>query len=167
MRIKNTATLSLILILLFFLSACDQQTSSNSANASRINFDTNVHNKELENFIIHVNALTTDQLPPEVARGYNISRSKSRAMINVSVREKQTDGELPITASVTVLARNLSNQLKNIKFREIKEEGPLAIYYIAELPVSNEEIIVFDLDVTPAGANKPFLLSYRQQFYTQ
>ena len=34
---------------------------------------------------IHYNALTTDQLSPEVAKAYGIVRSGSRAMLNVSV----------------------------------------------------------------------------------
>ena len=35
--------------------------------------------------VVHFSAQTTDQLPPEVARAYNIVRSKNRAMLNVSV----------------------------------------------------------------------------------
>lgn len=88
-------------------------------------------------------------------------------MMNVSVREKQADGEIPVTASVNVIAKNLSNQQKNVKLREIKETDPVAIYYIGELPVSNGENIVFELDITPAGATEPLLLSYSQQFFTE
>lgn len=150
-----------------FLGACDQQPATSQTNPSRILYGPNVHDKAFGSYIIHVNALTTDQLPTEVAQGYKISRSKNRAMLNVSVREKKTDGEMPITASVNVIAKNLSNQLKKVTLREIKESDPVAIYYIGELPVSHEETIVFDLDVTPAGTSEPVLLSYRQQFYTE
>jgi hypothetical protein len=85
----------------------------------------------------------------------------------VSVREKQANGETPVTAAVVVIAKNLSSQQKNVKLREIKDTDPVAIYYIGELPVSNEETITFELDVIPAGASKPLLLSYTQQFFTQ
>ena len=167
MSISRAITLSLLLIPFILLGSCDQQTASNQTNPARISLGSNVHDKEFGNYIIHVNALTTDQLPTEVAQGYKITRSKNRAMMNISVREKQENGEIPISASVNVVAKNLSNQLKNVKLREIKDADPVAIYYIGELPVSHEETIVFDLDITPAGASKPVLLSYKQQFYTE
>jgi Domain of unknown function (DUF4426) len=163
MSTNKIITLLFISISLIILSACEQQAAS----PARTSYDSNVHEKEFGNYIIHINALTTDQLPTEVAQGYKISRSKNRAMINVSVREKQADGEMPITASVHIAAKNLVGKLRNVKLREIKETDPVAVYYIGELPVSNEERIIFDLDITPAGADEPVLLSYRQQFFTQ
>lgn len=168
MKVKYNALLACSLMMLL-LNACEQQTSSSAAasGSSRITVDTATHEVNSGNYIIHVNALSTSQLPTEIARGYNISRSKNRAMMNVAVREKQSEGERPITADVKVLAKNLSNQIKNVSLREIKEDDPLAIYYIGELPVSNEEIITFNLDVTPAGASEPVLLTYRQQFFTE
>lgn len=167
MRISKAVTVTFLLIPLILLGACDQQSSLNQSNSPRIAYETNVHDKEFGNYIVHINALTTDQLPAEVARGYKISRSKNRAMLNVSVREKQADGEVPVAASFNVIAKNLSNQQKSVALREIQEPEPLAIYYIGELPVSNEETITFELDVTPAGATQPLLLSYSQQFFTE
>lgn len=164
MRISR---LAFLLIPLILLGACDQQSASSQSDASRTAYAANVHDMEIGNYIIHINALTTDQLPTEVARGYKISRSKNRAMVNISVREKQADGEMPITASIKVIAKNLSSQLKNVTLREIKESDPVAVYYIGELPVSNEETITFELDVTPEGATETLLLSYSQQFFTQ
>ncbi len=155
------------MISLVLLVACEQQSETNQTNPDRISYDTNVHDKAFGKYIIHINALTTDQLPTEVARGYKISRSKNRAMLNVSVREKQGDTETPVTATVSVIAKNLSSQLKSVKLREIKDTDPVAIYYIGELPVGNEETIIFDIDVTPAGAAKPVLVSYRHKFFTE
>ncbi len=152
---------------LILLSACEQQSATSQTNPDRISYDTNVHEKAFGKHIIHINALTTDQLPAEIARGYKIARSKNRAMLNITVREKQGEVETPVTATVSVIAKNLSSQLKSVKFREIKETDPVAIYYIGELPVGNEETLVFDIDVTPAGATKPVLVSYRHKFFTE
>jgi Domain of unknown function (DUF4426) len=167
MRAGKAVTKIFLLIPLILLGACEQQGTTSQTSPARVAYDSNVHEKEFGNYIIHINALTTDQLPTEVAQGYKISRSKNRAMMNVSVREKQADGEIPITASVHIVAKNLAGQLKNVKLREIKDNDPVAIYYIGELPVSHEETITFDLDVIPTGASEPVLLSYRQQFYTK
>jgi len=167
MRTSKTLTLTFLLISLIFLGACDQQSASSQSNSSRITYEANEHDRQIGNYIVHINALTTDQLPSEVARGYKISRSKNRAMLNISVQEKQADAETPVTASINVVAKNLSNQQKNVVIREIQESDPIAIYYIGELPVSNEETITFELNVTPAGATAPLLLSYSQQFFTE
>ena len=138
-----------------------------SSDPSRVTFAANEHDKQIGEYVVYINAITTDQLPTEVARGYKISRSKNRAMLNVSVKENDVDGQKPVTASVNVIAKNLSSQQKNVALREIKETDPAAIYYIGELPVSNEETITFELDVTPDGATEPLLLSYNQQFFTE
>ncbi len=167
MRTRKAVTLAFLLIPLILLSACEQQSATDQSNSTRVAYEANVHDKEFGNYTVHINALTTDQLPTEVARGYKISRSKNRAMMNISILEKQADGEMPVSASINVIAKNLSSQLKNVTVREIKESDPVAVYYIGELPVSNEETIVFDLDITPAGATETILISYRQQFFTE
>lgn len=167
MNTKRILVLPVLLITMTLLGACEQQDKTSQTNPARISYDANVHDKAFGKYIIHINAITTDQLPTEVARGYKISRSKNRAMLNVSVREKQGEAEQPVTALVSVIAKNLSSQLKSVTLNEITETDPIAIYYIGELPVSDKETIVFDIDVTPAGTTKPILVSYRQQFFTE
>ena len=158
--------LPFLLIPLFFIGACEKQNRMNATNSSRIPYGANDHDKKFGNYIIHINALTTDQLPPEIARGYKISRSKNRGMLNVSVRERQGQMEVPVTASISVMAKNLSSQLKSIALREVTEVDSAAIYYIGELPVGNEETLIFDIDVKPVGSRETFLVSYRQKFFT-
>jgi hypothetical protein len=43
---------------------------------------------DIGEYIVHFSAQTTDQLSPDIARAYNIVRSKNRAMLNVSVIRK-------------------------------------------------------------------------------
>jgi len=83
MRTGGVVTLIFFLTPLILLGACERQSATSQSNPARIAYEPNIHDKEFGNYIIHVNALTTDQLPTEVARGYKISRSKNRAMINV------------------------------------------------------------------------------------
>ena len=111
---------------------------------------------------VHFSALSTDQLPPEVARQYNIVRSKNRAMLNVSVI-RDSDAA-PVTAGVGVKTVNLTGQLKNVNMRKIQEQE--AIYYIGEIPVANSETLVFDITVTPEGESDPIELRFKRQFFT-
>ena len=111
---------------------------------------------------VHFSALATDQLPPEVARAYNILRSKNRAMLNVSVLS-EADGKA-VTAVVTVKTVNLTGQLKNVTMRQI-DEGD-AIYYIGEVPVANQETLIFDISVTPEGTDVASAVRFKRQFFT-
>lgn len=119
-------------------------------------------NADIGDHIVHFSAQTTDQLPPEVARAYNIVRSPNRAMLNVSVLEKP--GNTPVEAVVTVKTVNLTGQLKNVTMRQINEQE--AIYYIGETPVANRETLIFDISVIPAGESKASDVRFKREFYT-
>lgn len=112
---------------------------------------------------VHFSAQSTDQLPPEVARAYNIVRSPNRAMLNVSIIESATG--TPVAGTVTVKTVNLTGQLKNVVMRKIEEQD--AIYYIGETPVANRETLVFDITVTPEGVADASDIRFKRQFYTK
>lgn len=120
---------------------------------------------DIGDYVVHFSAQTTDQLPPEVAKAYDIVRSKNRAMLNVSII-RESDGE-PVAGTVTVKTVNLTGQLKNVTMREITEPGDtVAIYYIGETPVANRETLIFDITVQPDGADKVSEVRFKRQFYT-
>ena len=112
--------------------------------------------------VVHFSAQSTDQLPPEVARAYNIVRSKNRAMLNVSVL-RASDNK-PVAADVSVKTVNLTGQLKNITMRQIDEQE--AIYYIGEVAVANRETLNFDISITPDGVDTASVVRFQRQFFT-
>lgn len=116
-------------------------------------------------YTIHHNALSTATLPPEVARVYNIQRSKNRGMLNVSVVEK-TSSSLgkSVQADIKVHATNLTGQTRNIPMREVKDGG--WFYYIGDFRVADQETLDFVMEVIPPGAPKPYIAEMRQQFFT-
>lgn len=120
---------------------------------------------DIGDFVVHFSAQSTDQLPPEVARAYNIVRSKNRAMLNVSIIRKSDNTS--VSADVTVKTVNLTGQLKNVTMRRIEEPGDTAaIYYIGETVVANRETLIFDIRVTPEGTNRASDVRFKRQFYT-
>jgi len=119
---------------------------------------------DIGNYVVHFNAQSTDQLPPGVARAYNIVRSKNRAMLNVSIIRKSDSA--PVAAAVTVSATNLTGQLKNVTMRKIEEPGETAaIYYVGETAVANLETLIFDIGVTPEGEGELSEVRFTRQFY--
>ena len=119
---------------------------------------------EFGDFVVHYNALSTDQLPPDVARSYGIVRSASRVLLNVVIIRKKegTTGE-PATGKVVARVSNLTGQLKNMSIRKVDEEN--AIYYIGEVRVADGEVLVFDIDVTPDGMTEPHNVRFQRQFF--
>ncbi len=118
-----------------------------------------------DGYTIHHNALTTDMLAPNVAKVYNIQRSKSRGMLNVSVIKEQpgTTGT-PVKAEVKARATNLTGQARDLELREIMDGD--AIYYIGEMRVANQETLNFDLEVKPVGSAQAYRAKFSQTFYT-
>jgi len=120
---------------------------------------------DIGNHVVHFSAQSTDQLPPAIAREYNIVRSKNRAMLNVSVLRKPDN--LPVTADVSVNTVNLTGQLKNVTMRKIEEPGDIvAIYYIGDTTVANREVLVFDISIKPDGEASISRVRFKRPFYS-
>lgn len=117
---------------------------------------------------IHINAVSTDTVPPAVAKSYGIVRSQNRALLNVAVIE--TESGKRIETGVTATAVNLTGQLKNIKLRKIEEAGveseDPAIYYIGEVPVANRETLTFEVFVELPDKDEPVTMKFTRQFFS-
>jgi len=112
---------------------------------------------------VHYNALTTDELLPEVARAYKIERSKTRGLVTMSVLKPNKMGVLmPVAAKLSVYATNPNQQLTHIDMREVKEGT--AIYYLGEFRVSPPATLKFTATVEVAGEPKRDM-SFEQSFY--
>jgi hypothetical protein len=118
--------------------------------------------KNIGGYVVHFSAQSTDQLSPEIARAYNIVRSKNRAMLNVSIIRESDDAS--VEADVQVKTVNLTGQLKNVTMRKVPDQQ--AIYYIGETPVANRETLIFDITVRPDGADTASEVRFKRQFYT-
>jgi hypothetical protein len=123
--------------------------------------------QDFGHYVVHYNAINTNLIPPQVAQGYGIKRSSSRALLNITLLGKVMENPgSPMTAAVTASATNLTGQRRDIAMREIKDaEG--AIYYIGELPIHNMETYNFIIELKPDGDEEPLVVKFRQQFFTE
>ena len=74
--------------------------------------------------------------------------------------EKNSD-KTAQTATLTGTARNLLGNKKQLTFKEVVEGD--AIYYLAQIDYSNEEIYRFDIEINQNG--KVQTLKFQQKFY--
>ncbi len=155
------ARILIFLVLVSILAGCGGGGSGGETNAPPAQ-PADASFAEIGDHVVHFNALATDQLSADIAKVYNIVRSKNRAMLNVSVLGRE-DGKA-VTADVVVKTSNLTGQVKNVTMRQINEGD--AIYYIGITPVANRETLIFELSITPEGSNLAHEVRFQRQFYT-
>jgi len=118
------------------------------------------------NYTVHYNVFNSKNIPAEVARIYNLTRSKDIALVNISLTKTENSvTSLGLPAKVSVKAVNLMQQSKDLEFMEIKETD--ATYYIAKFRHTNEEDIRFEVSVIPEGENKPLMVSFTRKLFTE
>jgi len=108
---------------------------------------------------LHYIVIPTTMLKPEIAAEYDISRGKDRALVNVSVlnREKKA-----INATIIGDSQNLLGQLQDLDFKQVTEGD--AIYYLAEIRFADQEVHRIKIEAT-APDGKSTLLKFNQKLY--
>ena len=150
------------------IAACEPAGNVDVTNTQEGVLPATESSKDFGAYVLYFNALLTDQLSPEIAREYGIVRSKSRAMLNVSIHRKLDSGMTEaVTGAVAASAVNLNGQLKTMTLREVREET--AIYYVGELAISDGEVLIYTVDATPS--NEPgqsrFTVRFKKQFFVE
>jgi Domain of unknown function (DUF4426) len=149
-----------------WLSGCDTGNSVDGTNVQEGVLPATESSKDFGDYVVYFNAINTDQLSPDIARQYGIVRSKSQAMLNVSIHRKLENGQTEaVTGAVSASAVNLNGQLKTMTLREIREDK--AIYYIGELAVTDGEVLIYTIDVTPGNDPSRFTLRFKKQFFVE
>lgn len=119
--------------------------------------------QDFGNFEVHYNAIRTDQLGVDAARAYSIERSANRVLLNVSLLRKDADGKThPTDGTVTATAYNLNGQLKDLQMRRITEGA--SVYFIGETGISGNEILVFNIQVSPPGQSEKYQVQFKREF---
>ena len=112
-------------------------------------------------FEVHYSVFPTAFLQPEIAQAYNVVRADNRALITVTVtdRDNPLAGGLPatITGSRTDLI-----QRHALEFQAIHEQT--AHYFISEFRFADRENWIFDISITPDGSNTPLSIHFEKRF---
>lgn len=148
------------------LSACGNSGSTTSLNDAPEARQAAPTSQDFGDYVVHFNAITSDLLSPEDAAKYNISRSRSKALLNVVMLKKSgVPGHTPVSGDVAVQTNNLTGQTKNIALQEIIEGD--AIYFIGVVPVTHKETLNFRIAATPADSTNELEVKFQQQFFTK
>ncbi len=115
--------------------------------------------KDFGDYIVHCNAISTQQLLPAVAKQYGIERSAKRGLLNISVESKAGTAHT-VSADVTATVGDLTGHDKSVNVRETSENGD--IDYLAEFPIDSSGTFVFTVKITPDGRRQPFVMKCTQ-----
>jgi len=118
--------------------------------------------KQFANLQVHYIAIPSTFIQPNTAKQYDIKRSKNNGLLNISILDiKQKNQSVEATLSGT--GKNLIGQTHQLIFTKVKEGD--AIYYLAEYPFTNEEIVNFDINIKTE--KKSNTLKFQHKFYTE
>jgi hypothetical protein len=148
------------------IAACEPTSSVDVTSTQEGILPATESSKDFGEYVVFFNAVHTDLLSQDIAREYGIVRSKSRALLNVSIHRKRDNGVTEaVTGAVSASAINLNGQLKTMTLREIREDT--AIYYIGELAITDGEILIYTVDVTPSNEPSRFTVRFKKQFFVE
>ena len=161
-RIRMLACLTLAM----GLAACEPTNGVDAASTQEGVLPATESLKDFGEYVLFFNALNTDQLSPDIAREYGIVRSKSRALLNVSMHRKHANGQTEaVTGAVSASAINLNGQLRTMTLREVREEA--AIYYIGELAITDGEVLIYTIDAVPINDQSRYTVRFKKQFFVE
>ncbi len=112
---------------------------------------------------IHYSVFPSTAISAKVAATYQLKRSRHRALINITPQLVEGEQISGVKGKLSGTARNLIGQSTQLEFREIIEGT--VVYYVAELPFSNEDHFRFNLTFIPQDTlNKTISLKFEKKF---
>ncbi len=106
----------------------------------------------------------TLDLAPEVARQYGLTRSSGRALLNIALRRTLADGsDTAVAGTVRAAATNEAGQRQELRLREVREGD--AIYYLAEVRVSDGDTLRYELEASVDGSPQPVAVRFSQPYF--
>jgi hypothetical protein len=110
---------------------------------------------------VHYNAFRADFVPEEVAIRNGITRSASRALVIIAVRDKRDGGlGVPVEAEITLTVENRAGQTQAVRMQAAREAD--AVHYLGEFRISGADTYRFDADVRPGDDDRRYRLRWSQ-----
>ena len=116
--------------------------------------------EDMGKYVLHYNAFASTFLTPKIAEKYHIMRSRSIAVVNLVLIKKPNT---PVSAVVQGTWTNDAQQTQSLSFNQITEGK--SIYYIAQLPFKEGELLTFKVTLIPNGNAQPLVYQFSQNIY--
>lgn len=114
-------------------------------------------------YIVYYNTLNANFITPEIAKKYQIQHGSHNGLLNVAVHRKNPNGDKPVIARITGQANPSNGQPQPLSFQMINEGN--YIYYLAEVIISNQSLMEFELRIAPNPTTPPIKLTFSHNFF--
>jgi|SRR5690554_3292983 len=114
---------------------------------------------------LHYNTFPSTFLSTEVANAYQITRSKNRGILSISIMDKSGDQPKAVEANISIDAKNLFQQSKDIELIKIVEQDE-AVYYLGTFALNNQENVNFTINAKPNNSETVFQVKFTREFFT-
>lgn len=110
---------------------------------------------------VHYILMPTTMLDAEIARQYQLNRSRNYQLLNISVLTR--DSQQPQQVEISGTAVNLAGQRQTLAFRPIKESN--ALYYLAGVEVRSEQKMTIEVSIRQGDTQQT--LKFSQDVYPE
>lgn len=113
---------------------------------------------------VHYIGFASTFLDADIAKQYQLVRSRALGVINISVIKVEADGRRKAVGAVVEI--KMKNELQQAQFLPAQQvvEGK-AIYYLAQLQYKQGELLFFDTTIYPEGRTEAIKFRFSQNFY--
>ena len=115
---------------------------------------------------VHYIGFVSTFLDPEIAKQYQLVRSRALGVINISVIKVDSGGKRKAVGAVVEI--KMTNNLQQPQFLSSQQvvEGS-AIYYLSQLQYKEGELLTFDVTIYPEGRTQAMKFRFSQNFYNE
>ena len=117
--------------------------------------------QQLGKWDVHYMLMPTTMLDADIAKNYQLSRSRNYQLLNISVLNTADQQAQAVELSGT--ATNLAGQRQQLSFKPVKEGA--ALYYLAGVEARSEQKITIELSIRQG--NELQLLKFTQDVYPE
>ncbi|MDZ7870076.1 MAG: DUF4426 domain-containing protein [Rheinheimera sp.] len=117
--------------------------------------------QQLGKWDVHYMLMPTTMLDAEVAKNYQLSRSRNYQLLNISVLNTADQQAQAVDLNGT--ATNLAGQSQQLSFKPVKEGA--ALYYLAGVEARSEQKITIELSIRQG--NELQVLKFTQDVYPE
>lgn len=125
-----------------------------------IAFPVAAQTQQFDDLQVHYNAVPASVLGEEMARAYGLSRSGGQGLVTIAVQDAEG---VPVDAVVQGSATNLAGHRKDIRFRELDEDG--VVSHIGQFPASGRDTWRFAIEIRPQDRGNSYTLEFQREFF--
>lgn len=121
---------------------------------------------EFDDYIVYHSAIPSTFIDADMAEKYDLVRSRSMGLLNVSVHAREGADKAEtraIGARISARMTNEAQQTESLSFQRVREGD--SVYYLAQFQYSPGKRLDFDIDATPQGADSPLSVEFSRELH--